>query len=144
MRYGWTCDRADWEAAKAAACDLTWHSTPFVAQYKSLVTTGPGIYMLILNTSNVIADQSPWAEIRAPLYIGQTMNLRRRFLEHVENRSTVSRYLEQLPLIQFCFASADPTRICDIEAALINVFGPRINRVQPAIIKATLLDPIKI
>lgn len=144
MRYGWTCDYADWMAVKLAVGNLKWGAAPFISQYSSTIPQAPGVYMLMLNASRVIADEQPWAAIKSPLYIGQSRNLKRRFLDHVENKSTVARYLEKLPSIEFCFAPADLLQINEIEAALIQAFGPRINRVQPAVIRARLLDPIKI
>lgn len=144
MRYGWTYDHVDWLVARTAICELQWKSISFVAQYAVPIPTAPGVYMFLLRTSNLLFETQPWREMQAPMYIGQTNNLRRRFKEHVENRSLVHKHLEKFPHVKFCYALAEQERLNEIESALVKVFGPSINQIQPPTLRAKLLDPIKI
>lgn len=144
MRYGWTCDYELWMIARCAVADRRWFSLPYVPGYEHNVPEQSGVYMITLLASELLGQEDFWKRIQAPIYIGQSENLRRRFKEHVLNKSTVGSYLRDLPRLQYCYCKVELNHLDDVESQLIQVFGPRINRVQPAILRATFKPPVQI
>jgi len=82
--------------------------------------------------------------MRAPVYIGKSENLHRRFKEHVYERSHVGNYVRELPRLRYYYCIVDKKELSEVEGQLIHIFGPRVNRNQPVVLRATIGTPIKI
>jgi len=144
MRYGWSCEYDLWVTARSAVEDRAWFSLPYVIGYEHTVPERSGVYMITLLAAEMLGGEGFWKRMQGPIYIGQSENLRRRFKEHVLNRSTVGAYLKNLPKLQYCYCNVEKDQLDDVESQLVQVFGPRINRVQPAVLRASLKSPIRV
>lgn len=152
LNYGWQHDRELWDRIPADLRDSrSWRAVGFVENEAVSVPSGqPGIYFFC--TSPVgrrppvqIRGNDLFSNLFTPIYIGQTDNLRRRFLEHCRSQSgkLSSARLCFGASMQFWFHRLSQDRIKDDEAILIRCFGPTANE-RMETIRAGLKGPFPI
>lgn len=144
MRYGWSCEYELWITARCAVAGRQWFSLPYTPGYEHAIPEQSGVYMITLLASELLGGEEFWKNMQAPIYVGQSENLRRRFKEHVLNRSTVGAYIRGLPKLRYCYCKVEIGQLNHVESQLVQIFGPRINRVQPAVLRATLKSPVRV
>lgn len=144
MQYGWSCDLEQWASVRRALTGRAWFVSRYAAGYENSIPQRPGLYMIVLSASETVESAPPWDTMQAPVYIGKSENLRRRFIEHVYNRSHVGQYVNNLPKLKYLYCPADKKELSQVESHLVQVFGPRVNRVQPTVFRATLGPPVGI
>lgn len=144
MQYGWTYDLEHWSRVRHALNARQWFVSPYAAGYENVIPAQPGLYMIVLSASETVESMYPWDSMQAPIYIGKSENLKRRFVEHVYNRSNVGQYVQNLPRLKYFYCLANKDELSEVESHLIQAFGPRVNRVQPTVFRATIGSPVGI
>ncbi|MYK60464.1 MAG: hypothetical protein F4034_00555 [Chloroflexi bacterium] len=98
---------------------------PFITPSVAVAPPLPGTYLIVarppLNGHNVLE------QLRTPLYVGHTQNLRRRMREHLKRRAHLFLTFGTGRLL-FCYSTAPTVPIArTIEQSLISAFGPPDN-----------------
>lgn len=142
MEYGWQINPVAWAAVpKELVFSRSWRSTGFTEIEAATVPVGEsGIYMLCTSPVGVRSETgrrrtSLFSLLLAPIYVGRTNNLRRRFIEHCRQPSPEVRAARACfgPSMLFWFHLRESLETRSDEAALIDCFGPTANRRREAI-----------
>lgn len=142
MRYGWHENPVAWQSAAQAIRDLVWSKHPLLAGYKTLIPHAPGIYLMTLKAANILDTASILELLQAPMYIGKSKNLAVRFTQHMSGLTGTKEFIRNFPQVMFWFAKVNDPEMSRIEAELITVFGPPVNRVQPVLLRGRILSPV--
>ena len=151
MRYGWSIDPKTWQSLpeELAAPDM-WRSVSFSSADANSVPTEAGIYALCSPPPNRMrsAQSSPsdlFGILYTALYIGRTNNLRVRFQQHISQPSERVRSTRAVfgSRMQFWFSRHAPTKLRNLEAHLIDCFGPSANKIRGTI-TAKIQRPLSI
>lgn len=132
MDRGWVADRMFWRTLRQWASAANWQRHQLSDRFASLVATEAGVYMLCAHADNSAArnasNEPLLRKLYSCLYAGKTDNLRRRFREHVRERS---EELQCFNVLEFWYvvesSSAERTRM---EDAMIRAMSPPSNQIQ--------------
>lgn len=152
IAYGWQDDTGAWaEIPESLRESSSWRFVGFSEIEASSVPDGePGVYLLC--TAPVGKRHTPdisrndlFSLLFSPMYVGKTLDLRRRFLEHCRRPSPrVGRARRCFGAsMTFWFHRRGREQIDSDEATLIRCFGPPANE-RPGSIKASLREPVSI
>ena len=147
IRKGFAVDPGSWKVQGnwIKELNLNWRHVGFLRNADQAIPEQGGVYLICLKSTKFISDSKPWREWAAPMYIGRSGNLRSRFNDHIRGNYPATRDLAlRFRGLEYWFASVIDIEIQeDLEARLIDLFGPPMNRVQPRFepISATIGDP---
>jgi hypothetical protein len=143
LRYGWSPDRADWLLFGRTVAGLEWRTYPFDPIYQGVITTESGVYMICLSSWRFGFDTAVWRDMNAPMYVGQSGNLRTRFGQHVQGLYEGTQELgRRFSGLNFWYCEIkDAAQISNVESALIQTFGPPFNTNNKRPISAVVGSP---
>jgi len=88
FRHGWSCTLDDWTKLADILANRPWRSAPFIREWARNIPCHPGVY--------VIRGSPPvrgiFSKAWCPIYAGETLDLRSRFLDHVRGRTHASAF----------------------------------------------------
>ena len=88
IRYGWPLHRADWEALPASLQrPVRWRSRPLGHASRDSVPTQAGVYIMCVKPPGSATLAPPLCDLSEVIYVGKTVNLRRRYAEHLNTPS---------------------------------------------------------
>lgn len=126
--------------------DLPWRRVSFIKSSALQVSNRGGVYAICLTSQRYVSDGAPWRHWATPMYIGRSTCLRTRFSSHVKGEYDATRELAlSFRGLDFWFSIVEDLEIQQkLEANLISMFGPPMNRVQPSLhpIVGTIGDPV--
>lgn len=137
MRYGWSIEREPW--AKLSNFRLNgnrWRSVQFTLSDSVTVPSTPGIYAFCalppgtIRRNRRLSANNLFVHLFTAVYIGQTINLRRRFVQHCKQPKREIKEIRQLFAegLEFWFCRLDLSEIEAAELLMIDCFGPPGNR----------------
>ena len=134
MKYGWCLASPKWQSLRyELSLHPAWRTTPLLLANSPIVPTSSGVYALFAPPAFVRepARRGLLDVIYAPVYVGRSDDLRRRFLEHCRRpQERIEASLRAFSGLDFwfCPVSRDATR--SLESQLIECLGPAANRVS--------------
>jgi len=140
MRYGWTLDTTCWERLQKIVARCNWHRVPFSPLEKNEIPNSYGVYVFCAkppNSRELEADDLLKNLFNA-VYVGQTVNLRKRFVEHWTKPMSPMRYVRDCfsGTLEFWFTICkDQEELCLLEYVLIECLGPAANRQNGPVIE---------
>ena len=147
MRKGWSIDPADWNGLNhAVSAASTWYSVLLTPTDQHMVPERPGIYAICVSPPvTPSTSDTMFHHLASPIYVGRSRSsIRARFISHCNTQDPVwlqaKRCYQNVPL-SFWFMELPSARVRDLEAHLIDCFGPPINRRRETI-SATLAPPV--
>lgn len=141
MRYGWSTDRGAWRRLSVQAVERNWKRVPFAALHQGAVPAQAGVYVIC--TPGLAADAGLFGVLYNAIYVGQSRDLRKRFLQHCRSPGReLATALNCFRVLEFWSACVDSSQLDGMEALLIECLGPPAN--QQAGIRATLGAPERI
>ena len=143
FRHGWSRAEQPWHALRdASLLECRWPSSPFADAWQGSIPTAPGVYVI----TGCPPVQVQFANSSCPLYVGQTLNLRSRFGQHLKGGTAV-RTIRLFADLHFCYhVVADDTAsslLRHYEQLLQNAFGPIANT-RNAIRSFTVGTPVSV
>lgn len=143
IQYGWSrAERAWTTLADASLLVRHWRSSPFAAPWHGRIPCGPGVY--VITGSPPVPGR--FSKACCPLYVGQTVNLRSRFGQHIKGGTSVSEiaFFANLHFHYHVVAEApDHMRLRHYEQMLLDAFGPIANK-RNAIRNFTVGKPVSV
>ncbi len=127
LQKGWTLDRDPWAALGALGPSLDWKRTYLEADYGSALDDVPAVYAICASPTTVPVEGVLLEKLYVPIYVGQTLNLRTRFKQHVRGYRGVVEAKSLFRRLDFWYARVVVDSLDDAEQTLINVFGPPVN-----------------
>ena len=86
----------------------------------------------IAKIADLPKELSPWNKIVGPMYIGLAANLQQRFSQHAsKTQKNTKELITNFAPIEFWWTECDSDRYRQLEAMLIELFGPPFNSIQP-------------
>ena len=90
------------------------------------VPSTPGVYAFIYN--HLIYDLLIQRDV---IYVGKSINLRRRLREHIVNETNDELKGLKLDEIHFAFCQLDESNLSWVESTMYRVLKPQANRISP-------------
>ena len=130
MRHGWTLEKQQWDHLLTVVSGTSWSNTKLDQLYRDSIPEGSGVYAICCTVPD--ATQRLFKALYNVLYIGQSKSLRRRFLEHCNRPQRGVTEVKQCfgENLDYWFTEVNPDRIDELEACLIDCFGPPANRIR--------------
>lgn len=147
MNYGWTLNRESWVKLASALNQRPWRSVSFSIYEKPQVPITRGVYVFCARPyTDPTEDQKQRSLLRHLLnavYVGQAVNLRKRFDDHYRKPMPPMRDLRGCfrGTLEFWFTSADSLEeLCLLEGLLIDCLGPTANRHRAPALRGKIQD----
>ena len=129
MQHGWTLEKQEWEHLSMVS-GTHWSKTKFNSLYRESVPESPGVYAIC--SEPPAFTQSFIKTLYNIIYVGKSKSLRRRFLEHC-NRPKLEIEMAKHCFgdnLEYWFTEVSLDQIDELEARLIDCFGPPANLVR--------------
>ena len=132
IQKGWTNDSEVWKALPNKIKEGKWTTVRAASFTRSRVPNKSGVYIFSSIPPRHIKSMK-LRGFKTPLYIGKSINLKKRFTAHLKNpivkglRKTFGLSLE------FNYLILDPIKEIELkqyEQCLINCFGPQFNEIN--------------
>ena len=149
MRHGWSIEPEPW--AKLSSLPINgnqWRSVQFTVADSNSVPSVAGIYALCTPPPGRIrrnlrpSSNDLLGVLFTVVYIGQTTDLHRRFIEHCRRPKLEIRQIRQVfsECLEFWFCRMESSEIDAVEMQMIDCFGPTGN-LQRGHIPVEILPP---
>ena len=135
MRYGWTLEKHKWDNLIEAISGTHWSNTKLDQLYRDSVPKSKGVYVICVKTTNF--NQRLFGDLYNVIYVGKVdkRTLHIRFLEHCNEPKIEIEMARQCfgDNLEYWFTIVELDQIDEIEARLIECFGPPANLKQESI-----------
>ena len=81
LRYGWSLEEKDWSEIPGEIKNGDWKKIKYHPQNEQFIPQSSGLYIIEGITNNTFPIQ-----FSTPMYIGYTLALRRRYIEHLSTK----------------------------------------------------------
>ena len=147
MNKGWSINHLDWKAlTQALPMESIWTSVLLTPNDQSMVPERPGVYAICVRPPNATeSDQrTMFQSLASPLYVGRSeSSIKARFLVHCKSNDPKLRMAKRCyHELRFWFVEMSPSTVKDVEAWLINCFGPPANKISGTI-TGTIMPPVE-
>jgi len=142
MRYGWSLEPNDWIALQKLLADSKWARVYLEKEYKDSVPSKSGVYIICGRTEAIGNFGEAINNLNNAVYVGQSVNLKNRFQEHVTGYGSVVKAKLTFRRLEYWWAEVNREKLSSYEQALVNALGPSANVVN--VIKAKVGEPIRI
>ena len=130
MRHGWTLEKQEWDMLLPIVSQTRWSKTKFDSLYRDRVPESTGVYAIC--SSPLDFTQRLFKALYNIIYVGKSKSLRRRFIEHC-NRPKLEIEMARHCFgdsLEYWFTEVSLEQIDELEARLIDCFGPPANLVR--------------
>jgi hypothetical protein len=129
VRYGWTLSKIDWEKVPNDLNSGHWRNVGFHINNAQAVPAVPGVYAFCSPPPFSDGPSNFFRLLNGVLYIGQSKDMRRRFLEHANQPKKLIMdarkcYAEHLT---FWWIRVNEDDLDRAESSLITCLGPPAN-----------------
>ncbi len=135
MRKTWSIDTYHWESLPEEFLNGNWRKANYVSSDSKRVSTKGGIYMYCVSIPK--SNNKRLDNIRTPIYMGISDDLRRRFTEHLDKPEIREMALCFESKLTFMFLVIDPYEEKNIkikfEQPMIDCFGKVVNRINSVV-----------
>ena len=143
MRYGWQFNVSHWAQLAAVCRAQEWKRTFLEDTYRRSVPTRPGVYMICASAKDGLATAGSadrlYKKLYNAVYVGQAVNLRRRFAQHVRGYGNVRKARAIFRRLDYWHTTTPKTELNALEQCLIDVLGPAAN---DRTVTARIGDPV--
>ena len=145
MRYGWTLQKEEWDLLPQVIEGTRWSKTKLGQLYRDRVPKRSGVYVICVKIPRF--NQRLFKTLYNVIYVGKADkgNLHDRFLYHCNNPKPELVMARQCfgNNLEYWFTEVSPDQASELEARLIDCFGPPANRIRGHI-PARLKNPLSI
>lgn len=129
IRYNWPLHKDDWDKLPEEIYETDWQSRPLGHASKRSIPAITGVYMMCVRIPQASHFARPFTEMTTVIYVGKSKNLRNRYENHLNTPSPKVRAARETyaDSLRFWFLGLPENRISEIEALLIDCFGPPAN-----------------
>jgi len=131
----WDISKEKWSKIDPIILNQNWKQSSFNYDSKNLITNKRGIYIVTI-TSIHMSENLPFKELITPFYVGHTLNLRTRFMQHTRgknNKNLIYKLGEFAKKSKFFYLELIDTHIEYLqyhEQTLIDVFRGPLNQIN--------------
>ena len=132
MRHGWTLEKQEWDLLPQVVDGTRWSKTRLAQLYRDHVPKHSGVYIICVKIPHF--NQSPFKSLYNVIYVGKADRgtLHDRFLYHCNNPKQEIMMARQCfgDNLEYWFTEVSPDQVAELEARLIDCFGPPANRIR--------------
>ena len=136
MRNGWTLEKQNWDDLLIVLTGTKWSRTKLDTLYKNRIPNRPGVYAICLNLGAMGFTQRPFKDIYEVIYVGRSeSSVRTRFVSHCNKPVRGVREAKECfgNNLEYWYTEVDQDKIREIEARIIQCFGPPANLKEESI-----------
>lgn len=131
MRYGWQLNVPFWTQLAVACRTREWKRTYLEDTYQDSIPTGSGVYMICASVHDGLAipgsTEGLYKRLYNAVYVGQAVNLRRRFAQHVRGYGNVPKARPIFRRLDYWYTTTLETDLNALEQCLLDALGPAAN-----------------
>ena len=132
MRHGWTLEKQEWDILPQIIEGTSWSKTRLAQLYRDQVPKSSGVYIICVKIPRF--NQSPFKSLYNVIYVGKADRgtLYDRFLYHCNNPKPELVLARQCfgDNLEYWFTEVSTNKASELEARLIDCFGPPANRIR--------------
>ena len=129
MRYGWTLEKQVWDTLLQTIEGTRWRSIKLNQLYRDSVPKCSGVYIICVKTPDY--NHKPFLSLYNIIYVGKADRgtLHNRFLNHCNTPKPELVQARQCfgDTLEYWFTEVEPGEVSELEARLIDCFGPPAN-----------------
>lgn len=130
IRSGWALEAEPWEHLSEALAGRPWKRTYLERIYAQSVTTDSGVYVICASLQHLRVTGRLMDHLYSAVYVGQALDLRQRFGQHVAGYREVRQALRTFRRLDFWYAQVDRCELDECEQSLIDAIGPSVNSIN--------------
>lgn len=135
MRKTWSIDTNHWESLPEEFLNGNWRKANYVSSDAKRVSAKGGIYMYCVSIPK--SNNKRLDNIRTPIYMGISQDLRTRFTDHLEKKEIQEMAKCFGSKLTFMFLVVDPydekTIKIKFEQPMIDCFGKVVNKINSVV-----------
>lgn len=135
MQHGWTLEKQKWDYLLAVVSGTCWSKTTLDELYCDDVPKCTGVYAICVTIPNF--NQHLFEVLYNIIYVGRadTGTLHGRFLHHCRRPERGIKQAKECfgNNFEYWYTEVNPDRVKELEARLIECFGPPANRISGSI-----------
>lgn len=139
MNYGWRLELECWQRLRVAIETFRWQRVYLELDYARQVPKTAGVYLICARAKEVPISGTVMKQLYNTVYVGQTIQLKRRFKDHINGYGNVRNALKIFKRLDFWYSELNADSLDEIEQLLIDAFGPAANINN---VKAKLGNPV--
>lgn len=132
MQHGWTLKKQEWDLLPRVVDGTNWSKTKLGQLYRDRVPKSSGVYVICVKIPHF--NQRLFKSLYNVIYVGKADRgtLHDRFLYHCTNPKREIVMARQCfgDNLEYWFAEVSPNKVAELEARLIDCFGPPANRIR--------------
>ncbi len=132
MKYGWQLDGILWQRLSDHSGRHEWIRTYLDDDYKDTVPRGSGVYLICVSAIDAVSGGHNAERLLKTLYnvvyVGQTEDLRRRFLEHTKGYGDVRHARRIFRRLHYWYSPIPSIERDAVEQCFLDALGPAANR----------------
>ena len=133
MQHGWTLEKQKWDHLLTVISGTCWSKTRLNQDYRDSIPESSGVYAICVKFETPDFNQRLFKALYEIIYVGKSaVSLHRRFLDHCLRSE---RGIEQAKEcfgdnFEYWYTEVNPDQVAELEARLIECFGPPANRIS--------------
>lgn len=139
MKYGWSLDNQKWKQLQDAVKHYDWNRVYLGSDYAPQVPTRCGVYLICASPKMIPIDGKVMTYLYNAIYAGHSLDLRRRFRDHVRGYRDVVHAESIFRRLEFWYSEFERRNLIEIEQLLVDTLGPTANGKN---VKARIGEPI--
>lgn len=132
MPHGWTLQKQEWDLLPQVVDGTRWSKTRLTQLHRDYVPKQSGVYVICVKIPYF--NQSLFKSLYNIIYVGKADRgtLHDRFLYHCNNPKPELVMAKQCfgDNLEYWFTEVSPNKVPELEARLIDCFGPPANRIR--------------
>ena len=134
-QLGWSLEKTKWDKIDEILKSNKWERISFNIDSKDSVKSNSGVYIFSISSKS-LSKNDPINFFKTPIYIGYSINLRRRFIQHVKGNSdkNLRTQLKQFKRdVEFWFLMIENKTTLELktlEQQLIDLYGGQLNKIN--------------
>ena len=133
MQHGWTLDKQKWEHLLTVISGTRWSKAQLNRLHRDSIPASSGVYAICVKLESSDFNQCLlFKALYEIIYVGRSTSLHRRFLDHCSNPERGMKLAKECfgDDFEYWYTEVNPDRINELEARLIECFGPPANRIR--------------
>ncbi len=131
-------EKSSWDNLSNVIRDKSGSCVKFISAHAATLPESSGVYVVCLKPKS--DGPSFLGQLYNAVYVGQSVNLRQRFKQHLSGRTSVKYVLTEFSKIEFWYLLCDVSELDFVERTIYDVLCPITNKVSPPKFKGKLLE----
>ena len=147
LQKGWNISLPFEQAIDSLLIAGKWRSQTFRSEFSEFIPSDRGVYFLILR-GEVNSVGPTFSTLSTPVYVGMSMDLKRRFKTHVSGNKSdqlwrkLQIFQNQVTYYYLTLPELNKDKLCELEQNLIDMYGPSLNQINAVVRGQTLTGQI--